>query len=226
MPLLSEVAEGVWHLPGLVPWLINVYLVRTPAGDVLIDASTRFHAGAILRALRGRRLAMVALTHAHPDHQGAAHEVCSRLGVPLACHVGDVDVMEGRTPMGHSKPVRFFARLLAGPPHPVAVRLRGGEAFGDWRVVHAPGHTPGHVILHRERDGVAIVGDVLRNAALRTGPGTLSETPHFFSVDPMLNRRSMRLVPGLSPLRLMLFGHGPPSTDVAGVEALVRKLGA
>src|SRR5439155_3153503 len=130
------------------------------------------------------------------------------------CHADDVDVMEGRQPMGPPSPlVSVSRRLWSGPPHPVAVRWHGGEAFGEWRVVAAPGHTPGHVVFHRERDGVMIVGDVIRNAALRTGLGVVSETPHFFSVDPAENRRSMRKVVELAP-RLLLFGHGPPSRDV------------
>ena len=62
--MLSEVADGVWHVRGLAPWVINVYLVRTDAGDVLIDGGTRWGVGRLLRDLRGRRMAMVALTHA------------------------------------------------------------------------------------------------------------------------------------------------------------------
>ena len=222
--MLVEAAEGVWRMPAIVPWLINVYLVRTDDGDVLIDAGTSWVTGRILRALRGRHLAMVALTHVHPDHQGAADEVCTRLGVPLACHEADVDVMEGRKPMGPPSALgSIFRRLWSGPPHPVALRWRGGETFGEWRVVAAPGHTPGHVVFHRQRDGTVIVGDVIRNFALRTGMGVLSETPHFFSVDPLENRRSMRRVLELSP-RLMLFGHGPPSEDVAALERLTSRL--
>ena len=164
---------------------------------------------------------MVALTHAHPDHQGAAAEVCRRKGVPLACHVADVDVMEGRPRMGPpTRLVRLADQLWSGPPHPVAVRWQGGERFGDWQVIPAPGHTMGHVMFWRERDGVAIVGDVVRNASLRGGLGRLAETPHVFSVDPLLNRRSMRRLADLRP-RLVCFGHGPVSTDLAGLEALV-----
>jgi hydroxyacylglutathione hydrolase len=223
---MQELVDGVWRMPGIVPWLINTYLVRTDAGDVLIDAGTRWVSGKLLRALRRRRLAMVALTHVHPDHQGAAHEICSRLGVPLACHQADVEVMEGRQPMApRTIPVRFFDRLWTGPPHPVSVRWTGGEMLGEWRIVSTPGHTPGHVVFHRERDGVVILGDVIRNFSLRTGIGTISETPHFFSIDPLENRRSMRRVLELKP-RLMLFGHGPPSRDVAAVERLVKMLGA
>src|SRR4051812_13187546 len=135
---MRELAPGLWRLDGLIPKVINVFLVATPDGDVLIDAGTRWAAGSILRQLRGRRLAGVALTHAHPDHQGSAREVCTRCRVPLACHEADVDVMEGRRRMGpRTPPVILFDRIWSGPPHPVARRWKGGETLGDWRGGHA-----------------------------------------------------------------------------------------
>jgi glyoxylase-like metal-dependent hydrolase (beta-lactamase superfamily II) len=221
---MRQLAEGVWLLGGFAPGIINAYLVRTATGDVLIDACTRWATGTILRQLRGKKLAMVALTHVHPDHQGAAAEVCRRFGVPLACHEADVDVMEGRRRMGPPAPlVRFAERLWAGPPHPVSVRWSGGESFDEWRVIHTPGHTPGHVSFFRERDGVAVVGDVVRNASLRHGLGRISETPHVFSVDPLLNRRSMRKLVELKP-RLVCFGHGLPVAGYEAIEQLVQRL--
>ena len=35
-----------------------------------------------------------ALTHVHPDHQGASHAVCAELGVPLWVDENDADAME------------------------------------------------------------------------------------------------------------------------------------
>ena len=49
-----------------------------------------------LRELRGHTPRLVALTHCHPDHQGAAKAVCDTFGIPLACHRADVPAMEGR----------------------------------------------------------------------------------------------------------------------------------
>src|SRR5687767_10649330 len=124
---MRELADGVWQLVGVIPNLINTYLVRTPEGDVLIDGATRWTTGRTLRQLRGRELAMVALTHVHPDHQGAAAEVCRRFKVPLACHEADADVMEGKRRMGPPTwQVRLADRLWSGPPWPVALRWRGG----------------------------------------------------------------------------------------------------
>src|SRR5262249_5831285 len=161
-----------WQLSGLLPDAINTYLV----GDVLIDAGTRWSAGKILRHLRGRRLGLLALTHCHPDHQGSAAEICRRRRIPLACHEADADAMEGRSPMVPSNPVLGIGKLLwSGPPHPVDQRLRGGEVIAGFRILHAPGHTPGHVVLFRDSDRVAIVGDVLRNLNYLRGTAQFGE---------------------------------------------------
>ena len=89
---MKELADGVWHikcLPGL-PWAVNAYL----AGDVLIDAGCRQSTGRILKQLDGHDVTAHALTHAHPDHQGASHDVCEQLGVPFWCPEPDVAAAE------------------------------------------------------------------------------------------------------------------------------------
>jgi glyoxylase-like metal-dependent hydrolase (beta-lactamase superfamily II) len=221
---MRELAPGLWQLDGRVRDVINTYLIATPQGDVLIDGGTRWVTGIILRQLRGRKMAGVALTHVHPDHQGAAAEVCTRYRVPLACHEADADVMEGKKPMQpRTAIIRIFDRLWSGPRHPVATRFKGGELLGEWRVVHAPGHTPGHTIYFRQRDAVAIAGDVVRNASLRRGFGRLDEPPFFFSTNPMENRRSIRKLLELRP-SLICFGHGPEMRDLGPLERYVAKL--
>ena len=77
---MKPLAEGVWQLKGRlpIPNAINTYLV----GDVLIDAGARFDASRSSRA-PGPAASAHALTHAHPDHQGASKAVCERFGVPF-----------------------------------------------------------------------------------------------------------------------------------------------
>lgn len=206
-------ADGVWLLPGLVPYLINCYLLATDEGDILIDAATRWGVARFLRVLANRNLSRIALTHAHPDHQGAAAALCRRYAVPLACHTDDADIMEGKSPMiPRGWLVRLGEKLMAGPPWPVTHRLRDGDFLADWRVLHLPGHTPGHVAFFRERDRVVLAGDLVRT---RPGPWPgVVEPPSFFSVDPRLNRDSIRRLADLRP-SLLLPGHGPPLRDTS-----------
>ena len=87
---MKQLAEDVYQLSGFPPNAINVYLV----GDVLIDAATRQGEKRIMRQIAGRPVNAHALTHAHPDHQGASHAICERLEIPLWCGQADVPAME------------------------------------------------------------------------------------------------------------------------------------
>jgi glyoxylase-like metal-dependent hydrolase (beta-lactamase superfamily II) len=217
---MQEVAPGVWLLKGIGIDIINVYV----AGDVLIDASTRWHTWHLKRQLRGRSLSAVALTHCHPDHQGAARHFCRMLQIPLACHEADVPAMEGTGPMlPNTFIVNRLGRLIAGRPHPVRRVLRAGDEIAGFRVVHAPGHTPGHVIFFRDSDRVAIAGDVLANMSFLTFKPGLRPPPAAFCTDPVQNRRSIELLAGLNP-SLVCFGHGPPLDKVDQLHWFVERM--
>ncbi len=177
---MEQIAPRLWLLSGWPRYRVNCYL----AGDVLIDCATRWHSAFLRRQLAGRPLSQVALTHGHPDHQGAAHSLCSERSIPLACHELDADAVEGREPM-HPRhfPGRLLLPLIKGPTHPVSRRLKEGDRVGEFTVIHAPGHTPGHCFFFREADGVIIAGDVMANINFLTGREGLREPPHLLSTD-------------------------------------------
>jgi hydroxyacylglutathione hydrolase len=217
---MEPVAPGVWLLKGIPPYAINQYLVE----DVLIDTGTRWAARRLLRTLRDHPPKLVALTHCHPDHRGSAALLCRTLRVPLACHEADAAIMEGRQPMHPRMPFpRLFGPLMDAGPYPVARVLREGDLVAGFRVVHAPGHTMGHIIFFREADRVAIAGDVLANINFLTGRPGLREPPRVFSVDPDLNRDSARKLLSLRP-SVVCFGHGPPLRHVDALEEFVSRI--
>lgn len=228
---MKQLADGVSQLRGLPPNAINVYLL----GDVLIDAATRQGERRIMRELRGRSLAAHALTHVHPDHQGASHAVCERFGIPLWCGERDAARMEssdaviGEKLATHGAALRLYAaiqrRWWVGPPHPVARRLREGDEVAGFEVLDAPGHTSGQVAFWRERDRVLICGDVLNNMNLFTGAPGLHEPPDFFNDDSAENRASARKLAALRPA-LTCFGHGPPLRDPGKLADFVARLSA
>jgi glyoxylase-like metal-dependent hydrolase (beta-lactamase superfamily II) len=220
---VKQLAPGVWRLREVPRPTINVYLV----GDVLIDAGRTWDRRRILGQTRDHDLSMLALTHVHPDHQGAAKAVCERRGIPLACHADDVDAMEGRRPVQEAavdNPLnRVIAKLWQGPPHKVDRVLHEGDELAGFRVVHAPGHARGEVIFFRDSDRVAICGDVVRNMSYATTLPGLREPPRIFTYDPAENRRSIRKLAELDP-SLILPGHGPEVTEIAKFERFLAGL--
>jgi glyoxylase-like metal-dependent hydrolase (beta-lactamase superfamily II) len=220
---LKYLAPGVWRLKEIPAPTINVYL----AEDVLIDAGRTWDKRRIFSELEGREISMLALTHVHPDHQGAAKDVCEARGVPLACHAEDVDAMEGRRPVQEASATnpanRFIAKIWQGPPHKVDRVLQEGDEVAGFRVVHTPGHARGHVVFFRDSDRVAICGDVIRNMSYATGLPGIKEPPPVFTYDMAENRRSIRKLAELNP-SLILPGHGPAVTDIAAFERFVSSL--
>jgi hydroxyacylglutathione hydrolase len=197
------VADNVYLLRGRPPNLINVYL----AGDVLVDAGTPGARKRILRQLAGREVTTHVVTHAHPDHFGSSHAICEQLKIPLWTGERDADALEsGRPVPAPGRVPALMARAKMPPGHPVARRLREGDEVGDFVVLDAPGHSPGHIALWRESDRTLICGDVFFNL---TKPGA---PPSFLTVDPERNRTSMRRLAALRPA-VALFGHGAPLRD-------------
>jgi hydroxyacylglutathione hydrolase len=220
---MKQLADGVLRLAERPAPVINVYLV----GDVLIDAGRRWDRRRIFKQLAGRELSMVALTHVHPDHQGVAKDICEARGIPLACHADDVDAMEGRVPVSDTANLasRLIVRFWQGPPYQVDRVLRRGDEVAGFRVIHAPGHSPGEVIYFRDSDRVAICGDVVRNLNYATLRPAIKEPPAAFNVDTAENRRSIRKLAELGP-SIILPGHGEAITDIAAFERFVETLPA
>lgn len=209
---MKWLADGVWQLSGFPPHALNVYVIE----DVLIDASTRYATRRIMRQVADRGISAHALTHAHPDHQGASHSVCQRLGIPF--WVGERDAAAAEQPglIAEFQPdhpvTQLVCRAFTGPGHPVDRRLREGDQVAGFEVLETPGHSAGHLAFWRAPDQVLIAGDVLNSAdPFLLLPG-LREPKPYFTPDPAENRRSARRLAALEP-QLILFGHGPPLRD-------------
>jgi glyoxylase-like metal-dependent hydrolase (beta-lactamase superfamily II) len=222
---VRELAPGVWQLSGRPRNAINVYLVE----DVLIDAATRRAPKRILGQLKGRKVSAHALTHAHPDHQGASSAVCDALGIPYWVGETDVPLAEDLDAMRASQtphPLnRLIMRYWCGPARKVDRPLREGDEVGGFQVLDVPGHSPGHIAYWREGDRVLILGDVLNNMDVVTGRAGLNDPKPFFTHNPSQNRDSARRLAALEP-KLVLFGHGAPLSDTKKFVDFVNGLPA
>jgi glyoxylase-like metal-dependent hydrolase (beta-lactamase superfamily II) len=138
----------------------NCYIVadRSAREAVLVDPGEE--ADLFLARLRSEGLTLrgIWLTHAHLDHVLGVGRVVGQTGVEIWLHPEDRRLYDA-APMQAGAMLGIDLDPLPPPDHALAhgdtLRV-GGCAF---EVRHAPGHSPGHVILVGE--GVALVGDVV-----------------------------------------------------------------
>jgi hydroxyacylglutathione hydrolase len=214
---MQSLADGVYQLSGFPPFPhnnINVYVL----GDVLIDAGTALDRKRILNQIKDHEITAHALTHAHFDHYGSSHAICTQLDIPLWCGAADVEAVEKGKMVGPRN------RMVPGPKaHPVKRALHEGDQVAGFEVLDTPGHSPGHISFWRESDRVLVCGDVLWGYNPFLLSGAIREPYHLASPDPGQNRESARRLASLEP-ELVCFGHGPPLRDPARFAAVVDKL--
>ena len=118
--------------------------------------------GRVLDLIRAEGLSLekILVTHGHLDHASGVAELAERTGVPVeGPHPDDSFLIEALPEHAREygfPPARSFVpqRWLA---HGDEVEAAGAR----FRVVHCPGHTPGHVVYFEPQARVAFVGDVL-----------------------------------------------------------------
>ena len=131
----------------------NTWIVGDEEDVIVIDPGT--DADAVLDKVGEREVIAVICTHGHAGHVAAAVEVASRDEAQIALHPDD----------------RLqWSEVHSGAPPEIAMEEGGIFEVADaaLEVIHAPGHSPGSVVLYCEDLEAVFVGDVL---AL-TGPGT------------------------------------------------------
>jgi glyoxylase-like metal-dependent hydrolase (beta-lactamase superfamily II) len=155
---------GPYTGPGTNTWLIDAGAVT-----VLIDPGPDdpAHYEAIQRALRGSPLAIVLVTHSHPDH------------LPLA----------ERLSAAHSAPVRRFPELADGDV------VRAGNL--NLTAIHTPGHSADHLAFWLAADRAVFTGDLVlgQGSSMVTYPeGNVAA--YLRSLDRLIAMQPLMLFPG------------------------------
>lgn len=208
-------APGVWRIP-TVKWdLVNSYAFRDDDGQVtLVDTGISSAPKRILAALAGigshpSDVTRIVLTHSHSDHAGGAAELTGTTKAPVAVHSDDAESVRTGTPP-RLDPTSLGGRLLRRPPGFAAVaevdELSDGQVIdvgGGLRVVHTPGHSPGHVSLLHEATRLLITGDAIWNVRRRMSWPILA-----LCSDVRLTQQTAETL-GELDYDLVAFTHGP-----------------
>lgn len=215
---LDAVAAGV---SGLRIILVNVFAVAHGGGWTLIDAGLAGSGARIVdwadTQFGATAPSAVVLTHAHFDHVGALEVLRGRWNVPIYCHPEELPYVTGARAYPPPDPTvggGIMARLsglyprepidLEGRVHPLP--LDGTvPTLPEWRWIHTPGHSAGHVSLFRDSDRTLIVGDAFCTTkqesflAVATQRPELHGPPAYFTTDWDAARHSVGLLAALRP---------------------------
>lgn len=185
-----------------------------------------------------RDLRRIIVTHLHPDHIGLARWLEGRSGAPVWMLEGEIE--NARRVWDPNRGTEDFVRYLirngmdAQTAEPTAgstklgvrlperlIPLRPGDSIelggGEARVVHTPGHSDFHFVLHDERRRLLFAGDHL----------LLKITPNIGLWTYTAPRPLQRYLDSIEGLRgldvgLVFPGHGPLFHDLDGrIDELV-----
>ena len=189
----------------------NAVLLLGPT-PVLVDPGFGSDVPALLEWLAANsveadKLGCVVNTHYHSDHVGGNHALQLHYGLEVAAHAYDAAMVNSRDVNACA------AQWLRQPVEGYAVTrsLNEGDTIvtgnAEWRVLHTPGHTKGHISLFEPTTRVLIAGDAVH----ANDVGWLN--PVLEGVDSLV--RSIETIDRLRALApsVSLSGHGPATID-------------
>lgn len=140
------------------------------------------------------------ITHAHVDHVGAIASVKERWNVPVYLHPNDRRLFDAA-----GRQAEVYGVPFEEPPAPdeefaEGQKLNVGNV--EMSVMHAPGHSPGHVVIHG--NGIALVGDCLFAGSIGRTDLPMSNPQHLAD--------SLKKIAALPPETVVYPGHGPETT--------------
>ena len=230
---MEQIADRVWRLGSdMVSW----YLLEEGGRLTAVDGGLRGFAHTLEADLASIGSAQadveaVVLTHSDGDHTGVVRAL-QGAGARVLVHPDDhATLNRPRLKGGDAGPQHFLAnawrpsllqitahvlRRAGGPP----LGIRGVETYADGdvldvpgalRVVHTPGHTPGHCVLLAPGHRVLFAGDQLCTHPVLTGDGEPQLMPRYFNVD---NDATLAALDRVEPLDgeadVVCVGHGAP----------------
>ncbi|HLW06264.1 MAG TPA: MBL fold metallo-hydrolase [Marinilabiliaceae bacterium] len=108
---------------------------------------------------KGLKPQLLLNTHAHIDHILGNQFVANKYGLELALHKDDFTTLDAG-----ERTATVYGLVYDESPKATQVLEEGVDVvFGNTKlkVLHVPGHAPGHVVFYNEKEKVIIGGDVL-----------------------------------------------------------------
>lgn len=187
----------------------NTFIVSDPENNaVIIDPGcySRNEEQQLLTYINEAQLKVVALlnTHAHIDHVLGNSFIKENFKVDYYLHKDDINTLNA---VEQYASLYGFEGYRLSPQPDFLLEDESELVFGGIRmkVLHTPGHCPGHVVFYFQSEGIVINGDVLFNGSFgRTDlPGGNLE---------ILKTSIFKTMFSMPDNTLVYCGHGPSTT--------------
>ncbi|PIC80015.1 MBL fold metallo-hydrolase [Sporosarcina sp. P18a] len=214
--------------------IVNIVLVGHPDSKdfVLIDTGMPYSAEKIIAVIEERfgvksRPKAILLTHGHFDHVGAVIELVEHWNVPVYAHDLELPFLTGKSSYPDpdtsveggmiakmssifpTDPIQLGSHIQSLPPD-------GSVPFlPEFKWIHTPGHSPGHVSFFRQKDEALIAGDAFVTVKqeylykVLTQEQEISGPPRYLTTDWDAALDSVMKLEALQP-SVAVTGHGLP----------------
>jgi len=139
----------------VTPFIVNCFAVKDGNEVLIIDPGDA--PASLFRYIEGCTVRTIVNTHCHCDHCGGNAALIEKTGAELAIHKEELPFLRAMEIQA-----QVFGVSVTPSPDPNRF-LQEGDAVGvgsvSLKVLHAPGHSPGHIMLLGE--GYVFCGDVL-----------------------------------------------------------------
>ncbi len=214
--------------------IVNLCFIgeKNKEGFVIVDTGMPKSAEEIISVAKERfgetaRPKAILLTHGHFDHVGSVIELVDYWEVPVYAHELEIPYLTGKLKYMEPDPtvegglVAKISRLFPNEPIDLGKHVYPLPADGtvpeliDWKWIHTPGHTDGHVSFYREKDRLLIVGDAFVTVKqeylydVYMQEEEISGPPRYFTPDWTSAWESVKKLEKLQP-EIAITGHGIP----------------
>jgi glyoxylase-like metal-dependent hydrolase (beta-lactamase superfamily II) len=228
---LFTVAPGVW---GRKDVFVNYFVIQDLNSEtwILVDAGLKWSAPGIKEMAeylfdKESKPTAIILTHGHFDHVGSVEKLADEWDVPVYAHHLEIPYLTGQSDYPPPDPT-VGGGLMATmsfiyPKRPINIwrHIKVLPADGkipsmpEWKYIHTPGHSPGHISLFRETDSVLIAGDAFVTTRQESAMSVMMQTkvisgpPKYFTYDWHASENSVKTLAALHP-KTAATGHGKP----------------
>ncbi len=213
----TQITDNIYQIKTRMPFSptpdVCMYVIKGDDKTAIIDTgigdrTSILAAKKIIGELGG--LDLIVNTHEHFDHFAGNVKLKEFTNASVAAHEFAASIIENPMILASKKGKNAYLNVLSKlEPTKVDIGLKGGEILDlgsiKLRVIHTPGHAPGHVCLYAEEEKILFSGDHVIGIGTpyvgREGSKNGGMSDYIKSLENLLDL----------DLKLLLPAHGPIS---------------